>query len=284
MPTACTALGRHEVIVAVDLIHVGTLDPDGVVLGAGTLVDEDVALTDGLVGGGVELLDADGAVAVIFGLSIGGVVVVDDIGTAVVVEEEGGIDAAYGGQAHGFRPRSEGVLGGDEEVAPSYVGGDHIVGLVVGVILNGRGKDAAADMLEMEVAQLRRTVEHMAHLLPVHEVAAVEDGYTGVVAEGGGDEEVVALPVGADTGVGIPSGQDGIVEGVLIGQRVVGIDAVAAAIHEVVEQGRTGLGRGCLCARNHAQDECEKGYAVFFHSMMTDFMCSGNKYTNKRAK
>ena len=154
----------------------------------------------------------------------------------------------------------------------------------MGVVLDGWSKDATADMLEVEVAQLRGAVEHMAHLLPIQEIATVEDGYTGVVAEGGGDQEVVALPVGADTGVGIPSGQDGIVEGVLIGQRVVGIDAVVAAVHEVVEQGRTGLGRRRLCARNGTNGECQKKMTIVFHSIMTDFMCSGNKYTNKRVK
>ena len=124
----------------------------------------------------------------------------------------------------------------------------------------------------------------MAHLLPIHEIATVEDGYTGVVAEGGGDQEVVALTIGADAGVGIPSGENRIIEGVLIGQRVIGIDAIVATVYEVVKQGRTGLRCGYLSARNHAHNECEKGYAMFFHSIMTDFMLVYCKLTNKRAK
>ena len=122
-------------------------NPYRVILRAGSLVDQNLALTDGAVGSWVELLDTYRAVSVVLGLAVGCVVIVHNIGASVVIEEEGGVDATYRRQAYRLRPFSKGILCGDEEVAPSHVGGHHIVGLVVRVVLDGRSKDAAAHML-----------------------------------------------------------------------------------------------------------------------------------------
>ena len=68
----------------------------------------------------------------------------------------------------------------------------------------------------------------MTHLLPVHQVAAVEDGYPRIVTEGGGHQEIVALAIGAYAGVGVPAGQDGVVEGVLLGEWVMGVAGIGS--------------------------------------------------------
>ena len=81
-------LGAHQVILAVDLVDMRTFDPIGIVLGTGTLVDDDLALPYGAVIRDVELDAADGTVAVVLGLVVRSVVVADDIGLAVVIEEE----------------------------------------------------------------------------------------------------------------------------------------------------------------------------------------------------
>jgi hypothetical protein len=81
-------LGAHQVILAVDLVDMRTFDPIGIVLGTGTLVDDDLALPYGAVIRDVELDTADGTVAVVLGLVVRSVVVADDIGLAVVIEEE----------------------------------------------------------------------------------------------------------------------------------------------------------------------------------------------------
>ena len=76
----------------------------------------------------------------------------------------------------------------------------------------------------------------MPHLLPVHQVTAVEDGHTGKISEGRGNEEIVAFPVGTDAGVGIPSRQDGVVERGTVRERIFLVEVVINLLDKVDEQ------------------------------------------------
>ena len=92
--------------------------------------------------------------------------------------------------------------------------------------------------LSVQVRELLRAVEDVADLLPVQKVAAVEDGNAGKIRERGSDEEIIPLPVGADAGVGVPSGQYGIVGIIIAGERMLDIIIVASFITEIIEHGR----------------------------------------------
>ena len=150
------------------------LYPHGLVLGTRALVDYYPAFSNGTVGLHVVFDDAYGPVSVILRLSVGSVVIVDYISPSVIVEEYGRVDSLHLGKHYRVGPLSERVGSLDEEIAGAHIGREHIVGAVVGIVLYRGSEDSAADMLAVEVHKLRGPVEHVAHLLPVEQVAAVE--------------------------------------------------------------------------------------------------------------
>ena len=115
----------------------------------------------------------------ILGLVVGSVIVVDYVGLAVLVKEESGVDALHFGEHDGVAPTLGWILCLYKEVACSDIGGDHVVGLVGGIVGDVGRKDAAAHVLLLEIFKLRGAVEHIACLFPVDEVAAVKQGHPG---------------------------------------------------------------------------------------------------------
>ena len=215
------------------------LDPIWIVLGTGTLVDYDLALTYGAVVGDIEFDAADGAVAVVLGLVVRSVIIADDIGLAVVIEEEGRVDALYDGDIDRVGPVAPGILGLDIEVASRHVGSDHVIGLVGGIVCDVRGIDTATDTLAVKMRQMLWPVEDIAYLLPVDKVTAMEERNAREIAECGCDEEIIPFPVRTDAGVRIPSGKDGIVDIVVARQRILRIKIIGSLIFEEIEQGRS---------------------------------------------
>ena len=136
-----------------------------------------------------------------------GIVAVGDVALAVVIEEEGGIDAADAAKLDRFRPGPLGVLGGDIEIADAAHESAHdIEGAVV--IADGRGVRAAGNRAAAH-GELRGTVNDVADLRPVDQVLGMPDGNAGKVVEGGVDQIVIVADA-ADGGIGIEPGDDGV--------------------------------------------------------------------------
>ena len=179
------------------------------------------------------------------------VAVVDDPHATVVGDTERGVDAVEL-QPDRIGPRAGGILRGDEEVAAAV---DHRAEDVErAVVIVDRGRKEAARDAEVVELELRRPIDDMAELRPVHEIAAMENREAGKIGESGIDEIVVvasaALPRNAaDAWVGIEAGEDGIAERAR-GQRP-GEGSVAAGVFEPVE----GDGGGRECAAKKAKHQ-----------------------------
>ena len=99
------ALGAHQVIPVLDEIEVRAFDPDRLFREVDSAVDDDLARADELARREVELLDPDGAMAVVERCALGRPVVKDK-GLAIVVEEKRRIDAVDLLEPHRIRPRA----------------------------------------------------------------------------------------------------------------------------------------------------------------------------------
>src|SRR5688572_20470738 len=110
------ALGADEVVPALPRVDVRPFDPDGFRRDIDTAVDEHLPFADGLAGRKVELLDPDGAMAVVergfFGRSV-----VEYVNAAVVVEEKRRVDAVDARQPDRVGPGAGRVFRGDVVIA-----------------------------------------------------------------------------------------------------------------------------------------------------------------------
>ena len=137
-----------------------------------------------------------------------GVVGVADHVALAVLEPQRGVDALLL-QPDGFAPRACRILGSHHEVAPvAHIGGNHIVRALM--VADGGGVDAQPRRGTLK-GQLTLAVQHVAYLLPVHQILGVKDGHAGEILERRVDQiEVVAHPT--DRGVGVETGDDGIAQ------------------------------------------------------------------------
>ena len=155
----------------------------------------------------VEIVEHDAAFAFVY-MSAYRFVVIYDISASVLVEKERGVDASHFGQVNGFAPPFGRVFRLYEEIPGSHVGRNHVEGLVLFVVSDGRREDASRHVLAVK-RELRLAVEHMSQLCPVHEVLAREDGHAGEKRERRVDQ-IIGVPLAADGRVGIEPGQDRI--------------------------------------------------------------------------
>ena len=220
---ACAAFGCYDVVLATDFINVRAFVARQSLLGAHALLAELHRLALGLARLAVKAHYAQAAVVAPLGFALGALLIYN-VCLPVVVEEEGRVDAVDGRQPHWVAPVVfHGVLGMHIEVAATHVGGEHIVCLGLRVVVYVWGVYASlAHLLPGKLRQLRWAVEHVAHERPVHEVAAVVERHSGVVAEGRCHQPVV-LTHAAQGGVGVESGNYGVKEAK--GKYIIFIDA-----------------------------------------------------------
>ncbi len=235
VPIACATLGSHEIIFSVHLIYMGSLTPDRFLLRTTTLIDYNLTFTDAFVSGRIKLHHSHSAVSGIFRFSIGSIIIIDDISLAILVEEECRIYALHFGKHDRIAPFAKRILRLDEEIAITYVRRYHIICLVRRIVGDSRSKDAAAHMLLLHIAELRRTAKYMTHLLPVDKIPAMEQGHPRIVGERGRCQEIVTLPVGAYRWVGIPAGKYRIIERALIRQRGSFVNIIIPLIREGIK-------------------------------------------------
>ena len=169
----------------------------------------------------VEVVEHDAAFALV-DVPAYRLIVIHDVSASVLVEKERRVDASHFGQVDGFAPAFGRVFRLYEEIAGPHVGRNHVEGLVLFVVSDSRREDASRYVLAVE-GELRLAVEHMSQLRPVHEVLAREDGHAGEKRERRVDQ-IIGVPLAADGGVGVESGQDGV-------------EVLAAAVYFLVETG-----------------------------------------------
>jgi len=166
-----------------------------------TLVHKNLARTYHLIVLPVKLLYTDCTVTIVLGLEIGSFIVVHDVCLTIIIKEDTRVNTSNFRHTNGVAPFAEGVLGLHIEITGTNVGGNHVICLVVGIVTDSRSKDTATDMLPYHIDQLRRTAEHMTHLLPIDKVAAMENGHTREISKSRGYQEIVSFTIGTDTGI-----------------------------------------------------------------------------------
>lgn len=182
---AGAAFGRGEVVVAIAPEQMRAFDVLGI---AGRLeagIHDHLARADQLHARQIQLLQPDGAVAVV-AQRAGRHIVVDQPGAAVVVEEQRRVDA-LGVQPDRIRPRPGRVLGGDQEIAPVAV--ETGVGDVErAVMVADAGGEQAAGERVVAVVDLAGAIDGVADLDPVHQIAALEHRQAREIPEAGSDQ------------------------------------------------------------------------------------------------
>ena len=181
------ALGDHQIVPAVFLVHMGTFGAAA----AGTGPD---------LPGFAELLTRS---QVDLKLVHTAANVVD---LAVVIPEERGVDALVI-DPHRVGPFAVNVVGPDVEIAAATaVGGDHVEAAVV--ITDSGGVDAAGSP-GISQRQLTFPGQNVADLLPVGQVLAVPQGDTGEKFKGTVDQ-IVIIAHTADAGIRGKTGYNGV--------------------------------------------------------------------------
>ena len=138
----------------------------------------------------------------------------------------------------------------------SYIGGNHVICFIVGIVRYGRGiYPSCVDRLPLKCRQLARPIEYIAYLSPVDEIPAMEQWNSRVVGKRGHDHEII-VPYPAYTRVGMPTRDDGIIERIVVGKGIFPVKIVIAYVFEVIEFCyRTSL---VFCCDRHAQRDGEK--------------------------
>lgn len=156
------AFGNHQVILAVDFIHVGALRT----FSAGTVPDG-AGFSKHRTGFQIHYALAN---ALTFFVSKSAL----KVNGSIIVPKKGGVDAALF-DIDGIGPGAVDVVGAHEKVTASAdIGGDHVKSPVVAA--KSWGKNAARGRTALQ-AVLTGTCEYMAYLLPVKQVSAVPQGY-----------------------------------------------------------------------------------------------------------
>jgi len=236
MVDAGTTFCVHQVILAVDFIHMRTFNPDRLFFWMNAFVHNNLARAHHLVVLPVKLLNSDSTVSVIFSLEIGRLVVINHISLAIFIKEDARVNTSYFRDTNRVAPFAERILSLHIEVASTDIGRNHVVSLVVRIIADGRRKDTTADMLTYHVDQLGRTAQHMTHLLPVYQVTAMENRHTGEIGERRSHQKIIAFTVGTDARVRIPTRKDRRIETILALQRIFFIETVVTLISEIIKQ------------------------------------------------
>ena len=240
VPVACAPFGTHQVIDTISFVDMRCFNPDGLFGDINTTVHNDlIRAGDDLIHRHVIFPYLDHPVSFIKFLATVGCIVVNHIGFTVLIEEERGVDAAEIEFLH-LAPSLERIFCFHHQIADvaGNLGGDHVKGIVIGIVLDRRGVDPRTDATIMN-DQLRFPVEHMSQLLPVHQVVGVEDGYSGEHGKGGGYKKII-ITLACDGGVRIAPLQDRIVKFIRL-QRIFFIDRIFTLIDKLAENGLVGV-------------------------------------------
>ncbi|MNC50885.1 hypothetical protein D3C75_1001520 [compost metagenome] len=141
-----------------------------------------------------------------------------NIGLAVIIKEQGGIDSGSLRQPHRIGPGTAWVLCRHVEIPSGsgdtlHEGGNHVEDALMvpdGSRINSLGAGGAVQI------QLGRPVQHMAELPPMHQVLAVEDRHTREIFEGG-DHQIIVIAYPANGRVRVEAGNNRVTKSRHIG-------------------------------------------------------------------
>ena len=165
------------------LIEMWSLNPYRLLLNMRTTTDDLREIAPRGVAFDIELKEANGCLPLVGGLTRHRSVV-HDIGFAIIVEQQVGIDTNHFRQPDWVAPSFGGILCLDKEIAASYVCRDHIERLVAFVVADRRCIDASVCDGLVGQRQLRRTVKNVTCRLPTDEILRCGNGHAGIRAEG----------------------------------------------------------------------------------------------------
>ena len=202
--------GAHNPVPSIALIELGTFA--GAVLGAVAIEDDD-GLADGAGAIGTQLAHGEHTGKLRPGVGPS----VHQVAAAIIVPQRGGVDVSFAtDDAHGGLPLAGRIAATGLHHIHTIVGVapvDVVFALVAADAgcpdassMTGRGK-----MLLQQRVSIVERAKGMAHDLPVHQVARVEDGQAGHALERRGREvEVVTIGRDANVGVAVVGIDDGV--------------------------------------------------------------------------
>src|SRR5690606_34995565 len=171
VPVPGAALGTHQIIASVLFIEVGCLDPNGFLGEVDPTVHNDfIRIWNYPVPFQVIFPDLDDPMPIIEFLARVRGIVVHHIGLSIIVNEKGGIYSIEV-QFYGIAPTLPRVFGLNDNVSKSTtnMGGDHIEGVVMGIVGDPRSVYTLADP-DLLHLQLGASLQDMADLGPVHQI------------------------------------------------------------------------------------------------------------------
>src|SRR6185369_14380434 len=205
MPFSGSTLRRDQIIGTVFSKNMRAFDPDRVLLRMDARIDQDFARSNELHLLGIELLQPDGPVTFVTRLLLGRAIV-DDPRAPVLIEEQRRVYAVDWKPCR-LGPGPCRILRRDHEIAAAR---NTRVDDVEGAGVEGDvGSVNALPGVELCEVQLRRAIDRVADLRPIHEVAAMDHRDSGKPDEGRIDEVIVA-PDTDDARVRIEALQDGV--------------------------------------------------------------------------
>ncbi len=232
VPSSGTSFGTHQVILPVFLVDMRRLNPDRF------LRKINATIHNNLIGSGDDLVVLhiiipyfDDPVAVIQLLSGVGGIVMNHIAFPIFIKKEGGINSVKC-QLDGVTPSFPGILGFHDHVpkAPRELGGDHIKGVVEGIVYDLGRINAGADAAVVHL-QLGSAVKDMADLFPVHQIFRMKNRNPREHGKGGTDHIVViALP--GDARVGITPLQNRVIKLSGLKRKII-VHLIVALIHKM---------------------------------------------------
>ena len=134
-----------------------------------------------------------------------------------IFPKQRGVDAVHTIDEHRVAPRTSGIVGSHDEIAclaliqQVDIGGNHVE--LALMVTDGRGKDTAAGSTTTQI-HLRGSIQHIAYLLPMNQVFAVEHRHSREILERAA-HQIEVIPHPANARIRIITWNHGILETLL---------------------------------------------------------------------
>src|SRR5690554_126425 len=249
------ALGSRQVVQTVDLVNMGSLNPNGLLTDVHATVNQDKRfLALHFAGLQIELEHPNGPMSFVQRRIVWRLAVVNQIHLSVLVKKQGGIDARDFGEENGIGPRTRRILRSDHIITSApHLGAGHIIGAFM-VFNGGRKSDLITQSQSLEL-YLLGTVQHVSDLLPGDQIGTVENGNSGKVAKGGVNHIIAVIPF-CNAGIRVKPWQNGIVDHPTFEATVTGMNAASGQKNK----GRQTKSEDVFFEHKHLISNCDVSY------------------------